>query len=229
MFLAVWILYAADRLLDASRAPAHELEARHLFHDNHRRTFLIAIAIATVALATLLPSLDPAALRLYLIEGGLLVPWFVILHATRSAHRLPKEIAVGVFFSAATFIPTVAREPDLRISLVPAAVLFGALCGLNCLFIYAWEHDLRSDPAAHASTRLALTHLPELSIAMTILGIAMASFAPARARPLAIACAFAALLLLALHRHRLRFSRTGIRAAADLALLTLVLLLPFLR
>jgi hypothetical protein len=229
MFLAVWILYVADRLLDATRSPTSDLEARHLFHRRHRRTFLIGIAIATTALAALLPRLYPAAIRLYLIEGALLFAWFVILHTTRSAHRLPKEIAVGLFFSAAVFIPTVGREPGLRAEFVPAAILFGVLCSLNCLFIFAWEHDVLRDNAAHASTRLALAHLPALAVTAAIVGAALTFIAPIPAKHIAAACGLAALLLLALHRNRRRHSRIDLRAAADLALLTPILLLPLLR
>lgn len=229
MFLAVWMLYAADRLLDAARAPAGDLEARHLFHHQHRRAFLIGIAIAATSLATLLPSLDPAAIRLYLIEGSLLFAWFVILHASRNAHRLPKEIAVGLFFSAATFIPTVAREPGFRAALLPTAILFAVVCSLNCLFIYAWEHDPCSEVAPHTTTRLALAYRPALTIAAFVAAAASAAVAPAAARPIAAACSLSALLLLALHRNRRRLSCIDLRAAADLALLTPILVLPFLR
>ena len=78
MGLAVWILYAADRLLDAQAVEAAangcagELEARHFFHHRHRRLFLAGIALAGAALAALLPMLDSAAIRLYLVEGVLL-------------------------------------------------------------------------------------------------------------------------------------------------------------
>jgi hypothetical protein len=229
MFLAVWILYAADRLLDAARAPASDLEARHLFHQRHQRAFLVGIAIAATALAALSPSLYPAAIHLYLVEGTLLFAWFVILHATSSAHRLPKEVAVGLFFSAAVFIPTVGRELGLRAELVPAAILFGILCSLNCLFIYAWEHGVLRDNTAHASTRLALAHLPALAVAAATAGAILTLLAPITAKPIAAACGLAAVLLLALHRNRRRLARIDLRAAADLALLTPILLLPFLR
>jgi hypothetical protein len=246
MAIAVWILYAADRLLDARHLnaprtpkPDIELEARHLFHHRHRRAFLVGIALASVALVALLPILDPSAIRLYLIEGGLLGAWFVILHATRSAHRLPKEIAVGLFFSAAVFIPTVARRPLLRPALLSSAILLAALCSLNCLFIYAWEHEdtcglaraLRNWRArpAHSTTRLALAHLPALAVIITITGAALALFHLASSSPVPIACALAALLLLGIHCNRGLFSRTNLRAAADLALLTPLLLLPFVR
>jgi len=245
MGLAVWMLYAADRLLDARlldgdeedkdaewRPQPGELEARHLFHHRHRRPFLAAIAVAALALAALVSSLDPVAMRLYLIEGVLLAAWFVVLHATHSAHRLPKEIAVGLFFSAATFIPTVARDPGLRPMLLPCAVLFAALCSLNCLFIYAWEHDglrHRSTRPAHATTRIALANLPALAAAVAFAGAAIAVFEPYSAKLVGIACGLAAGLLLLLNRNRPQLSRTNLRAAADLALLTPALLVPFLR
>jgi len=235
MGLAVWILYAADRLLDAQvlEAGEHgfagELEARHFFHHRHRRVFLAGIAVAGVALGALLPLLDPAAIRLYLIEGVLLVAWLLAVHGTRSAHRLPKEIAVGIFFSAAVFIPTVAREPALRSGLLPEAMLFAGLCGLNCLFIYRWEHasPLSGSREPHATTRLAVAHLSSLAVAVALIGagLALGHTGPS----IAAACSLAAVLLLLLNRNRRRLSRSELRAAADLALLTPLLLLPLVR
>ncbi len=172
MFVAVWILYAADRLLDArplgsgalgtrplegrpvlgglppdSRRPntdtsqphTHRLEARHLFHHRHRPGYLGGILVAALTLSSLAPRLLPSALHLYLVEGALLVAWFLVLHATPFARPLPKEFVVGIFFAAAAFIPTVARRPELRLALAPSALLFAALCTLNGLFIHAWE------------------------------------------------------------------------------------------
>jgi hypothetical protein len=237
MAIAVWILYVVDRLLDArgletGRAGLDDLEARHAFHYRHRRLFRVGIALAAVGLAVLLPRLDARSMRLYLIEGGLLLVWFAILHATLSAHRLPKEMAVGLFFSAAIFIPTVAREPGLWASLLPAALLVGVLCSLNCLFIYAWEHASdfhRTGRLAHPTTRFAVTHLYALTIAAVVGAFLIAIFGSALAKPAAAAFALSAGGLLALHCIRRRFSRNDLRAAADLALLTPILLLPFLR
>jgi len=240
MAIAVWMLYAADRLLDSRLPAAREpgqyqtLEARHLFHHRHRAAFLTAIALAALAVAALLPYLNSSALRLYPFEGALLAVWFFILHGTRSAHRLPKEIAVGLFFSAAIFIPTAARAPALCLALLPAALLFAATCSLNCLFIYRWEHESwrhedRPSPSPHPSTRLALAHLTSLTIAIILGAAIVAVFASTmHARLIPIAIALAAFLLLVLDRRRMRLDRTGLRAAADLVLLTPLLLLPLL-
>ena len=173
MALAVWMLYAADRLMDARLMDPHlvdstrheDFEARHYFHHRHRTAFLTGILLASIALALLLPHLEPEAIRLYLVLGALISGYFILIHATRSAHRLPKEIAVGLFFAAAAFIPTVARRPDLRLPLLPSALLFATLCSLNCLFIYAWEHThTDTNHRAHPITRMAIRNLPSLTV-----------------------------------------------------------------
>lgn len=238
MFLAVWMLYAADRLLDTrmldSQSPTEQrLEARHYFHHRHRTAFLAGILLASATLAPLLLRLSTGAIHLYLILGGLLFGYFILIHATRSAHRFPKEIAVGIFFAAATFIPTVARHPELRLTLLPSALVLATLCSLNCLFIYAWEHDPQRpsppDHPAHASTRFALQHLPFFAVAITLAGAMLAIFHQRAPWPIPSAAALSAALLLALHLRRHHVASLSLRAAADLVLLTPILLIAFLR
>jgi hypothetical protein len=229
MFLAVWMIYAADRLLDSRELgarPLSGLEARHRFHHRHRSGFLVCTAAASVALALLLPRLDPRSLLLFALLGVLLAVWMLLIHARPSPEtdtRLPKELAVGVFFSAAVFIPTVARAPQLRLALLPLAALFAAVCTLNCLFVYAWENPVVSSHA-HFTTRWATLHLPQLAIATCALAaLATCLFATrvieTPAAP-SVACALSTALLLMLHAQRQRLTRTHLRACADLALLT---------
>lgn len=257
MFVAVWILYAADRLLDArplgsgalgtrplegrpvlgglppdSRRPntdtsqphTHRLEARHLFHHRHRPGYLGGILVAALTLSSLAPRLLPSALHLYLVEGALLVAWFLVLHATPFARPLPKEFVVGIFFAAAAFIPTVARRPELRLALAPSALLFAALCTLNGLFIHAWE-DSNDAPPANLLTRLCAARLSQLTGLTALLAATRALLGPRTLSAIPIACCLAALLLLALHTTRHRFNRTTLRAAADFVLLTPLILL----
>jgi hypothetical protein len=240
MALAVWILYAADRLMDARTLDTQphlfaDLEPRHYFHHRHRTAFLTGILLVSIALALLLPRLEASAINLYLILGAFVFGYFVLIHVTRSAaaqhiaHRLPKEIAVGICFAAATFIPTVARHPELRLALVPPALLFGALCSLNCLYIYAWEHTHhRRDVHVHPITRLALQHLSLLTTILAASSTALALFDPQSPWTISCAIAIAAILLLLLHHRRLTLDPVTLRAAADLALTTPILLLPFL-
>jgi hypothetical protein len=241
MAITVWMLYAADRLMDASVLnvdPTYDegLETRHFFHHRYRSAFLAGILFGSIALAVVLPHLDAEAIHLYLILGALVVGYFVLIHATpnaasrqKVAHRLPKEIAVGLFFAAATFIPTVARRPDLRLPLLPFALLFAALCSLNCLFIYAWEHeDHRTNHNAHAVTRLTLRNLPSLTVLLTLSSAALTVLSHQAPWYIPCAIAYAAALLLLLHNHRHAIKPVSLRAAADLALATPLLLLPFL-
>jgi hypothetical protein len=235
MVIAVWMLYAADRLLDArvmgpSQPEPEGLEARHYFHHHHRRAFLSGMLLASIALAVLLPRLEAEAIHLYLILGGLLFGYFILIHASGSAHRLPKEIAVGLFFAAATFIPTVARRPDLRISLLPLAILFATLCSLNCLFIYAWEHSnqTHSSHPPHALTSLTLRNLPLLTITLIVLSVAFALLDHQAPRLIPCAIAASAASLLVLHHRRHQTARLTLRSLADLALTTPLLILPFL-
>jgi cell division protein FtsW (lipid II flippase) len=222
MFVAVWMIYAADRLLDS-----HDLEARHHFHHRHRTRFLSAISIASLSLAYLLHKIDMRALHLYALLAVLLAAWLLLIHARPSpGRRLPKEAAVGLFFPAAVFIPTVARAPQLRTDLLPAAALLAAICTLNCLFLYAWEHPYDRSQA-HATTRWATVHLTHLAATTFLLCAAVAIFSrtPMLHRP-ALACALTSASLLLLNTFRKRFSPIHLRAAADIVLLSPLLFIP---
>ncbi len=232
MFVAVWMLYAADRLLDARILSAHPfdagtLEARHYFHHRQRSAFIIGMVLTSIVLVILLPHLTPEAIRLYLILGGFVFAYFILIHVTLSAHRLPKEFAVGICFAAATFIPTVSRQPHLRLPLIPPAALFAALCSLNCLFIFAWEHECEQGNA-HPATRLALHYLPQLAAAMTLVGLSLCVLDHRIPWHIAASCTVSLVLLQALNHNRNRIPPITLRAAADLALATPLLFLPFL-
>jgi hypothetical protein len=232
MFIAVWTLYASDRLLDARLLSLHPLdtgtlEARHYFHHRQRSAFIAGVLLASIALAILLPHLTPEAIRLYLILGGFVFAYFILIHVTQSAHRLPKEFAVGICFAAATFIPTVARQPHLRLSLIPPAALFAALCSLNCLFIFAWEHDSKHT-ITHPITSAALRYLPQFATTLTIAGLGLCFLDRRTPWHIAAACTVSLVLLQLLHHYRRQIPAVTLRAAADLALTTPLLFLPFL-
>ncbi len=277
MFLAVWVLYAADRLLDTrsldifskqaqrrfvSREAgiaggtymplalayfAADVEERHVFHHRHRRVFRFGIAVACLCLTMLVPELGRDALQLYLALASALFGYFILIHMRGSGapggsdrirgDRVPKELAVGVFFCAATFVPTFVRDIGPRLVLLPQALVFASLLIVNCLFIYAWEHPGNS-PRTHPATRLGIRFLPGFATAgvvISLVGAMLPLSATARrfsgsALPwqFFLACAAAFLLLLICNACRNRLTPTTLRAAADLSLLTPVLLLPLL-
>jgi hypothetical protein len=248
MFVAVWIIYAADRLLDARLLDTRQqldLEARHRFHHQHRNRFLAVITLGALSLVYLLRRIDTGALHLFALLATLLAAWMLLIHARPlppgDTRRLPKELAVGIFFPAAVFIPTVARAPWLQLALLPDAALFACVCMLNCLYLYAWEHPAPrlQDPhsSAHSTTRWATAHLTRLTALVLVISSTSAAFCLLHHSPLtmghatgfpALACALSTALLLLLNTRRDRISAIHLRASADLVLLTPLLLLPFL-
>ncbi len=229
MFLAVWIIYASDRLLDARQQL--NLEARHRFHRRNRVLFRAGLGIATAALVPLIAILPARTRDAYLILGAALLLWLLVVHlAARPTRRIPKELAVGLFFSAAIFLPTLCRAPLLATSLTLPALFFANLCSLNCLFIYAWEHSLAGDsPQPHPSTAFGLRILQPITFASVLLPLMILPLTAPEARPILLAISLAATLLLILDRGRAHLSRVNLRAAADLALLVPLAMLPFLR
>lgn len=134
LFLAVWVVYAGDRLLDAAAVnrlpltvpfpaapftaapsptdpnagPNGDLELRHRFHHRHRRAFTIGLAAALVAVGLLLWNLPPRTLFSEALLAVLLAGWLLRVHALQQPgdpRRLPKEFVVGLFFSIAVYLP----------------------------------------------------------------------------------------------------------------------------
>lgn len=240
MFLAVWILYAADRLLDArllevrplqQHASPAGLEQRHRFHHRYRSRFVAAILVSILPFTWVLHHLNNAELHLDVLLASLLSAWLILVHArpaasSATAHRLPKELAVGVFFPAAVFLPTVARDPALRLALLLPALAFAAVCTLNCLFLFAWEHP-GDRSHAHPTTRWGAGHVVPLAACGMVVTALLAGLEPLvpmqtipHARAIFFCCGFSSALLLFLHLVRHRLPRTSLRALADVTLLT---------
>lgn len=220
MMLAVWMLYAVDRLLDA-RMSRDGLEARHYFHDRHRRGFFAAIFVDAALLALLLPRMDARELRLYCVLGTFLAGYFLLVHLMHQAPRhSAKEMAVGIFFAGATFVPAIARRPELAGRLCAEALVFAVLCWLNCLFIYKWEHPGLLD---RGGTRFVVRHLALFAALLVVAALGIAVWCGGL---VLLACAASGALLIVLDRRRQAFSAVTLRAMADLALMTPLLFLP---
>ena len=227
--LAVWAVYIADRLLDARSAlrtaQMHRLRDRHFFHWRHRR-ILLPLAIAAAAAAgcivfTLMPAI--ARERNSVLAAASLV-YFTRVHTGRNPSPfLSKELLVGLLFTAGCALPALTRislAPNLVLLwplLIPIA-FFTLLAWLNCHAIDRWEADQDSS--------LRRPFPRALLLALACLLAAFLVSAHPRSAALLIAAAIAALLLALLDHHRSRLTPVALRAAADLVLLTPVLLLP---
>jgi hypothetical protein len=226
MFVAVWMLYAADRMLDGlvldEDPQAGGLEARHLFHHLFHDFFRWGIVNGFVVLICLVAVMNRLEVRLYVALGVLLAGWFVLIH--RSGRPLPKELAVGLFFALALCVPTASRLGTGWLQLWVPALVIGILCSLNCLFLYAWEHENGSQAVAHGFIELAARGLVPLSLCAVGAAGCLVPLVNATARPVVIAAALALGLLMLLHGLRLRIASTTLRALADFVLLTPLLL-----
>lgn len=227
--LTAWAAYIADRLLDARaglRTAPHRLRQRHLFHWRFRKIFVPLGAVAACAAAWLVFTRMPAGVRQRdSLLGAAALVYFTGVHSPRIRLRLPaplvsKEMLVGLLFTAACALPAWYRgrmAGSAAPVLLGLVALFALLAWLNCHFIEHWETN-------HAPRNGTL-----LAIILTLAGAALASALLALRQPAAgalAACGAASALLLALlHRLRGRLTPVALRAAADLVLLTPLLLI----
>ncbi len=214
LFLAVWIIYVLDRLLDA-RAGRECLQARHHFHWQARHSLCLLLAGSAILLAMLVAHL-PAATRLHwpLLAVPLLA-YAALVHMGKVA-RLPKTLVTAAFFAGAVMIPAwqEASEPWRLFAL---AMCFGGVCWLNGALIENWE----AVPPVFTSRRR-----PAIRMGAVLLALAATLFAVQPSNVLA-ACIVSVALLLVLDRLRPRLDAVHLRALADAALLTpLFFLLP---
>jgi hypothetical protein len=216
--LAVWIFYAADRLSDA-RHPASSLEDRHHFHAQHARGFFVAIGFAAPTVLVLLAELPHTIRIAWLFLVLPLVGYASAVHLLKL--QVPKEWMVGLFFAIATAAPCLLDNGHTAEWLCAAA--FGILCWLNCVRIARAE-----SAATDRSTAWAVDHFRAITLAFAIAN-AFVAVCLSQARSVALALMAAALLLRALDHLEPRTSAVRMRALADAALLTPLLLWPLLR
>lgn len=211
LLLTVWLIYSADRTLDAWRGACDS--PRHEFYRRHWRD-LLPLWAAVLGLAGWL-----AAVRLkpgLFLEGTILLTavavYFWAVHRGGAYRRWPKEAVVGILFALGASL--VAWGKVKTPADAAAILLFSALCWMNCVAIQKWEGEgLDWSPGiaawlvACAAGVLLCVHRPVLG------GAEMAS-----------SCAF-----LLLDRVRPRLSADALRVLADVALLSPVFFLPVVR
>ena len=229
--LAVWAIYATDRLLDASLlgGPSKPLEARHRFHVDHRKIFRIGIMLSLAISLILVFTKMPMTIYKHLFFGGVLVAGFFGLSmlSSQDPREVPhsKNVLAGIAFAFGTTMAAHMYRSEYGIDDMIVSrefVCFAVLCILNISAIDLWEHAARSvDLEVKASDELALT-LP-----LALLGGASLLYAvfdeELAVRPFFYAILTGAALLHVLNRTRSRFSMDALRVLADVAILIPVL------
>ena len=136
--LVVWLIYVADRLLDALKAPAEGAEAtRHIFYRRHLWAFLFPLGGGLVLAAWMsLTQLDAKTFRdglIILLAVGI---YLLAVHLVGPEREwLPKEMLVGVLFALGTCFPVWEHMSKDAAALVGPYLLFTALCWMNCAAI----------------------------------------------------------------------------------------------
>ncbi len=209
LLATVWLVYAADRTLDAWRGEVHS--PRHEFYRRHWRELLpvwmTVFALAAWAAAERLPQ----GLFLHgLILLAAVGVYFGLVHS--SILRLHKEAAAGVLFALGASL--VAWGKVKTPADVTTILLFSGLCWMNCIAIQRWEGENLNWSASIAALVLACAAAALLCAHRPVLGGAE------------LASAFGFLLL---DRVRPRLSANAVRVLADVALLSPVLFLPMVR
>ena len=231
IMLAVWAVYVCDRLLDARRgrhsANSQNLRERHFFHWRHRRMLLpLAVAAASTAAFIILNFMPVIAReRDSLLVAASLV-YFTRVHSGRKASPvLSKEFLVGVLFTAGCALPAWSRAAvphrTMLWPLLIAVAAFAVLAWLNCYAIDRWESSAESKSQRAIPLRIEI-----LAITCALLSAALCASHP-RSSALLACATISALLLAQLDRLRNRLTPVTLRAAADLVLLTPLLLIPF--
>ena len=232
--LVVWVIYVADRLLDASMnvGTGGTLEARHEFHRRYQKPFLIGAGIAGLVALVLVVSYMSYTIYHYVLVGGVVVAGFFGLSmlSTQEENEIPhlKNILAGAGFAFGTAMMAHVYLPGRGLfDLIVARefcrefICFAVLCILNISAIDLWEHARRAaDVEIKATDELALT-LPLTLLAGASLLFALSDHEMAT-RPFFYAILTGAALLHILNRTRDRFSTDALRVLADVALL-----LPF--
>jgi len=209
LLLTVWLIYAADRTLDARKGDCHS--PRHEFYRRHWKT-LLPVWCAALALAAWL-AVEWLPARLFLrgaILLGVVAVYFGLVHLGR--RRWPKEAAVGVLFALGASL--IAWNRVQTAADAATILLFSGLCWMNCVAIEKWETG-----DAHWSPRVAAVLLGGIA------GVLLYAHRPMLGGA-EMASAFAFVWL---GRARPRLSADVVRVLADVALLSPVLFLPVVR
>jgi hypothetical protein len=241
VFLAgtVWLIYVADRLLDARRLKAGGLlTARHAFYQENGRVMWVLWWIVFVSLAVMAPYYLPSGL---LVRGifllGFVALYFAFVTGSSSEPSVPflKEILCGLIFAMGTTVAVgfyvgmgsngellsvagLIREWVLHVMDMSALGMplfaFAFICAMNCALIEVWEGE-GAGSAPDWSDRMRVT-LGIFAAGALIWGV----WGGGRFAVLYACLAVSAIGLAVLHHFKEKLTVDALRVLADVVLLT---------
>lgn len=235
--VGTWLIYVADRLLDARTGAQTGLRERHFFHARHRAVLQQGLGVGGALLLGLICIMPAAARGEDTLLFGASLIYFASVHlpALRVRRWFPREVAAGIIFALATAVPAWSAANANRSSLAGAVLLFAGLCMLNIVAIENWEGWPRA-------TRSVLLPVLGMGVALGTVAVALAPGDRTRGEfGICAASLVSAVLLFALDCTQRSFERRAaddekraefllaLRVAADAALLTPILFVAWLR
>lgn len=221
--LGTWAIYLSDRLMDAKRALA-PLRERHWFHWRHRAVLVPLAAISLIAaVALVLREMPPAIRQRNSVLALAALVYFTAIHTRRSTAKtasvgwrrlFTKETFVGLIFALVCAAPAATRSGHGWAMLIAPVSSCFLLAWLNCWLIEHWDSGVSIGiclPLALATFTLCAALL-----AFTLNAVVAAFFLASTS--------LSAVLLAGLGRYRCHFNALLLRAAADLVLLTPLLI-----
>lgn len=225
MFLVVWSIYLLDRLIDVARCSDwQQTTGRLRFGRQYRPLFLACFGVCMIGIVAFLIAGLPTDVirRAAYVALGLTVHFLLFVVPVFIREKLPgKEFGVGLFFALGA-LACLGYKPGM----LPLLISIALLVAFNCLVIAAKdaESDRANDPGgASRWWRTMKRDLFWCGIGMMIAFDLAAIFAPETRFYISVATAF--LGLTALHRCSQKFSGDAVRAFADFALFTPVVVI----
>lgn len=149
--LTVWLIYCADRLLDAARIDTSiQATYRHQFHLRHRpRLTIIWMALLVADAIVVCFGIDGQILVLGIgLAAAVLIYGAGVHFAATPLRRIPKEVQVGFLFACGVSLvswPTVLSDTTQQLPMLVTLGLASLLFACNCIFVAVCE--LETDQA----------------------------------------------------------------------------------
>lgn len=224
LFFTAWLIYLTDRYSDSMALDGTTPRTtRQTFCAEHRLVWLVVIgAVALFDFWIVLWRLDHITRFHGLVLGAIASAYLIINYScSRIWKSVPvKEITVGILFAAGTLLVFAEHVASAGLTMFVAALLFAALCSLNCISIAAWERDLdQAQGKCSIATRWAHAGVFALIAPALLAGASgVLVFFDCELAALAGSIGASALLLAGLHL--VPIARDKRSAFADLVLLT---------
>ena len=227
--LTVWLIYVADRLLDAARLDETKLVTfRHRFHRLHRQRLAWAwIAVLVVDACVVYLQIDPSVQSLGMVLAVAVLVYGASVHFAVTPQKiLPKEVQIGALFAAGVSL-IVWREAisvELMVTMLLSAILFTC----NCIVVAIGEKQI-DQAQSFDSMPLRFDGTEKLLIA-TMLALAVVSVALGLTDGIPVLVAwslsFCCLVLLLVFRMQRRFHRVSSDTWAGGLIADLTLAIP---